>query len=137
MDDILNKKSGMFGLSGISNDGRDVSNAAAQGHQRAILTQKVYVRRIVEIVSSYFGLLGGADSIVFSGGIGENDSQMRQWICEGLKYFGIEVLAERNDGVRGKETLLSSDDSKVQVWLIPTDEEIVIARDAYKELGNA
>lgn len=137
MDDILNKKSGMLGLSGISNDGRDVSAAAEEGNERAILTQNVYVRRVVEIVSSYFGLMQGADAIVFSGGIGENDSQMRQWICDGLKFFGIDVPTERNDGIRGKETLLSSDDSKVQVWLIPTDEEIVIARDAYKELQNA
>lgn len=137
MDDILNKKSGMLGLSGISNDGRDVSAAAQEGNERAILTQNVYVRRIVEIVSSYFGLMQGADAIVFSGGIGENDSQMRQWICDGLKFYGIDVPAEKNDGIRGKETLLSSDDSKVQVWLIPTDEEIVIARDAYKELQNA
>lgn len=137
MDDILNKESGMLGISGISNDGRDVAAAAEKGNPRAVLTQNLYVRRVVEVVSSYFGLMGGADAIVFSGGIGENDSDMRQRICDRLGVFGVDVPKEKNDGIRGEETLLSGEDSKVQVWLIPTDEEVMIARDAYKGLENA
>lgn len=134
MDTILNKKSGMLGVSGISSDGRDVEAAVEAGNERAILTQKMFVSRIVETVSGYYGLMGGADAIVFAGGIGENDWKMRQEICNGLKVFGIDVPEELNKGVRGKETKLSSEKSSMQVWLIPTNEELMIARDAYKEL---
>lgn len=134
MDTILNKKSGMLGVSGISSDGRDVEAAVEAGNERAILTQKMFVSRIVETVSGYYGLMGGADAIVFAGGIGENDWKMRQEICNGLKVFGIDVPEELNKGIRGKETKLSSEKSSMQVWLIPTNEELMIARDAYKEL---
>ena len=136
VDNILNKKSGMLGISGISSDGRDVEKAADEGNERAILTQKMYVSRIVETVSGYYGLMGGADAIVFAGGIGENDWKMRQKICDGLKVFGVDVPVELNEGIRGKEAKLSSDASKMQVWLIPTNEELMIARDAYKDLVN-
>lgn len=134
MDEILNKKSGMLGISGISSDGRDVEQAADEGNERAILTQKMYVSRIVETVSGYYGLMGGADAIVFAGGIGENDARMRQKICDGLKVFGVDVPEELNIGIRGKEVKLSSDKSSMQVWLLPTNEELMIARDAYKDL---
>lgn len=138
MDTIMNKKSGMLGVSGISSDGRDIANAVEEGNERAILTINVYVSRIVEMVSGYYGLLGGADAIVFAGGIGENDCAMRQRICDGLKdAFGVVVKPEDNDGVRGVEKCLSAPESKMQVWLIPTNEELVIARDAYRILQNA
>ena len=134
IDTILNKKSGMLGVSGISSDGRDVEAAAEQGNERAILTQKIYVNSIVETVSGYYGLMGGADAIVFAGGIGENDSLMRQKICDRLAVFGVKVPESLNKGVRGIEKKLSSEDSSIQVWLIPTNEELVMARDAYKNL---
>ena len=134
MDTIMNKKSGMLGVSGISSDGRDIEAAIKEGNPRAILTQNVYVNRIVEVVSGYYGLMGGADAIVFAGGIGENDCAMRQRICDGLSAFGVVVKPEDNDGVRGVEKLLSAPESKMQVWLLPTNEESVIARDAYKNL---
>ena len=134
MDTILNKKSGMLGVSGISSDGRDVEAAAEAGNKRAILTQKIYVNSIVETVSGYYGLMGGADAIVFAGGIGENDSVMRQKICDRLSVLGIKVPENLNMGVRGIEKKLSSDDSKISVWLIPTNEELVMARDAYANL---
>ena len=134
MDTIMNKKSGMLGVSGISSDGRDIEAAIKEGNPRAILTQNVYVNRIVEVVSGYYGLMGGADAIVFAGGIGENDCAMRQRICDGLSAFGVVVKPEDNDGVRGVEKLLSAPESKMQVWLLPTNEELVIARDAYKDL---
>lgn len=134
MDTILNKKSGMLGVSGISSDGRDVEAAAEAGNKRAILTQKIYVNSIVETVSGYYGLMGGADAIVFAGGIGENDSVMRQKICDRLSVLGVKVPENLNMGVRGIEKKLSSDDSKISVWLIPTNEELVMARDAYANL---
>ena len=134
MDTIMNKKSGMLGVSGISSDGRDIEAAVKEGNPRAILTQNVYVNRIVEVVSGYYGLMGSADAIVFAGGIGENDCAMRQRICDGLSAFGVVVRPEDNDGVRGVEKLLSAPESKMQVWLLPTNEELVIARDAYKDL---
>ena len=134
MDTILNKKSGMLGVSGISSDGRDVEAAAEAGNKRAILTQKIYVNSIVETVSGYYGLMGGADAIVFAGGIGENDSVMRQKICNRLSVLGVKVPENLNIGVRGIEKKLSSDDSKISVWLIPTNEELVMARDAYANL---
>ena len=137
MDTIMNKKSGMLGLSGISSDGRDVQAAAEKGDKRAILTQNVYVSRIVEMISGYYGLMGGADAIVFAGGIGENDCAMRQRICDRLTVFGVVVKPEDNDGVRGVEKKLSAPESKMEVWLLPTNEELVIARDAYKNLDNA
>ena len=108
--------------------------AAEQGNERAILTQKIYVNSIVETVSGYYGLMGGADAIVFAGGIGENDSLMRQKICDRLAVFGVKVPESLNKGVRGIEKKLSSEDSSIQVWLIPTNEELVMARDAYKNL---
>ena len=111
-----------------------VEAAIKEGNPRAILTQNVYVNRIVEVVSGYYGLMGGADAIVFAGGIGENDCAMRQRICDGLSAFGVVVKPEDNDGVRGVEKLLSAPESKMQVWLLPTNEELVIARDAYKDL---
>ncbi len=134
VDNILNKKSGMLGVSGISSDGRDIEAAVEEGNPRAILTQKIFVSRIVETVSGYYGLMGGADAIVFAGGIGENDCTMRKKICDGLKVFGVKVEDADNDGVRGVEKCISSADSKLQVWLIPTNEELMIARDAYKDL---
>lgn len=134
MDTILNKKSGMLGISGISSDGRDVQKAAEEGNERAILTQNLFVSRIVETVSGYYGLMGGADAIVFAGGIGENDCTMRKRICDGLQVLGVRIDDEKNDGVRGKEMQLNADDSKLQIWLIPTNEELMIARDAYKDL---
>ncbi len=132
MDDLLNKKSGMLGVSGVSSDTRDVEQAAAEGNERAILTYQIYVSRVVEMISGYYGLMGGADAIVFSAGIGENSDVLRQEVCDRLKCLGVDVPAENNFYVRGKESLLSSPDSKIQVWMIPTNEELMIARDAYR-----
>lgn len=137
VDAILNKKSGMLGVSGISSDGRDVTQAAQEGNERAILTLDIYVNSIVEMVSGYYGLMGGCDAIVFAGGIGENDWVMRKRICDRLECLGIKIDDAKNDGVRGEEKQLNSDDSKVQVWLIPTNEELVMARDAYKFYQDA
>ena len=138
IDNLLNKKSGLLGVSGVSSDSRDVEAAAAQGNERAILAQKMFASRVIETVSGYIGLMGGADAIIFAGGIGENAWSYRKAICDGLSVFGVDVPDELNIGVRAKEAKLSSDNSKMEVWLLPTNEELVMARDAYKDLmGNA
>lgn len=133
MDDIMNKESGMIGVSGISSDARDIEDAYNEGNVDAILTTDMYVNRVINTVGGYYAQLGGADAMVFTGGIGENDCNMRKLICDRLKdAFGIVLDETINNSSRGKEILLSSADSKVQVWLIPTNEELVIARDTYR-----
>lgn len=132
MDDVMNKQSGMLGVSGISSDARDIEDGCASGNPDALLTAQVYVNRIINVVGGYYAQLGGADAIVFTGGIGENDTNMRKLICERLKHaFGVCLDEELNDKTRGKEVLLSTPASKLQVWLIPTNEELMIARDTY------
>lgn len=136
MDTMMNKKSGMLGVSGISSDARDIENGCKAGNERAILTQNLYVNRVINTVGGYYAQLGGLDAIVFTGGIGENDVVMREKICTKLEgALGVKVNKELNSVSRGEELLLSAPDSKVQVWLIPTNEELMIARDAYRLSG--
>lgn len=136
MDNVMNKQSGMLGVSGVSSDGRDIAAACAQGNEDALLTVDMYVNRIINVVGGYYAQLGGADAIVFTGGIGENDCKMRSRICAHLKdAFGI-ILDEDLNNNRGKEMLLSKPESKIQIWLIPTNEELMIARDTYALIGK-
>ncbi len=136
MDTALNKKSGMLGISGISSDARDIENAVAEGNERAILTQQLYVNRAINVIGGYYFQLGGCDAIVFTAGLGENDCNLRHQICEKLeKAMNLKMNYELNDKTRGKEVCVSADDSKVQVWVVPTNEELVIARDTYSLLG--
>ncbi|MEA5018151.1 MAG: acetate kinase [Erysipelotrichaceae bacterium] len=138
MDTTLNKKSGMLGISGVSSDARDVEIAAANGNQRAILTQNIYVNRIVNVVGGYFMQMGGCDAIIFTAGLGENDAKIRQMVCTGIaKGMSLTIDEELNAKVRSKEIMISTEDSKVQAWIIPTNEELVIARDTYHLLGLA
>ena len=132
VEDIMNKKSGMLGVSGVSSDGRDVESAAKEGNLRALLTESMYANRVMSYVGAYFAQLGGLDAIVFTGGIGENDGNMRKRICDRLGALGVVLDDEANDGTRGVEKCLSAQESKVAVWLIPTNEELMIARDAYQ-----
>ncbi len=137
MNDVMNKQSGMLGVSGISSDARDIEDGCKEGNPAALLTTDVYVNRVINTVGGYYAQLGGADAIVFTGGIGENDTNIRKLVCEKLKdAFGITIDTELNAKTRGKEVLLSTEESKVQVWLVPTNEELVIARDTYR-LTNA
>ena len=129
MDNILNKKSGLLGISGVSSDDRDVSAAEEAGNERAILAHKMLVYQIQKYIGSYVAALGGVDVITFTAGLGENQCSLRQRICEGLKVFGVDFDAAANDGLRGKEALISTADSKVKVYVVPTNEELVIARD--------
>ena len=131
----LNKNSGVLGLSGISSDMRDLEDAYFKGDERAILTMNKYVRRITDYIAQYYVLLGGADVIAFTAGVGENGPVVRKLVCDNLACLGVKLDEEKNN-VRGKFTLISSDDSKIKVYVIPTDEELMIARDTL-ELINA
>ena len=115
VEDILNKHSGMLGVSGVSSDGRDVEDAAKEGNERAILTESMYANRVASYIGSYYVQLGGLDAIVFTGGIGENDGNMRKRIIDRVKVIGAEIDDANNKGVRGIEKCLSSADSKVAV----------------------
>lgn len=136
MDTILNKKSGLLGVSGVSSDGRDIAKAISEGNYRAELAMKIFVNRVVQTVGSYYTQLEGLDAIVFTAGIGENDCETRSKICKKLSAsLGIDFDFDKNEGLRGKEALLTKEGSKVKVYLIPTNEEVMIARDSYKILG--
>lgn len=125
---VLNKKSGVEGLSGVSSDFRDLDNASSEGNVRAKLALEVFSYRVAKYVGSYAAAMNGVDNIVFTAGIGENDSAMREKICSYLGYLGIEINAEAN-GKRGEEIVISTPDSKVSVLVIPTNEELAIARE--------
>lgn len=128
VDNLMNKKSGVLGLSGVSSDFRDIENAAAEGNQRAQLALDVFHYRVKKYIGAYSAAMGGVDAIVFTAGLGENSAETRYEVCKGLEYLGIEIDNEKNK-VRGKTTDISSDKSKVKVFLIPTNEELMIARD--------
>lgn len=136
LDEILNKQSGLLGVSGISSDSRDIEKAMAEGNERAILTEKIYVNRILETIGGYYVLMGGCDAIVFAGGIGENAALIRKDVCDGLACLGVQINDELNQ-VRGIEQEISTESSKIAVWIVPTNEEVMLARDAYKDLMNA
>lgn len=129
VSDILNKNSGLLGVSGISSDDRDVTAAVANGNERAKLTQEILRYQITKFIGSYIAVLGGVDAIVFTAGIGENQTAHRECICENFGYLGLEIDKELNNASRGVEVELSTPDSKVKVYVIPTNEELVIARD--------
>ena len=126
---IFNKYSGMLGISGVSSDMRDIEDAAKSGNQRAQLALEMYNYRLRKYIGSYMAILGGADLIVFTGGVGENSPETREQICSGFDYAGLIFDSEANNGIRGKEKLLSKPESKVKVAVIPTDEEFMIASD--------
>ena len=137
MDSIMNKKSGLLGVSGISSDNRDVVEAAKQGNERAILARKILKYQILKVVGSYIAALGGVDAIAFTGGLGENDADLREAVCEGLKFVGLDLDKERNEGARfGNEGIISTDDSKVKAYVLLTNEELVIAEDTKKIVEN-
>ena len=130
MDEILNKKSGLLGISGVSSDDRDVTKAAAEGNQRAILAHDILTYQIAKFIGGYMVALGGCNSIVFTAGVGENQSHHRQVVCDYLSFLGLKIDPELNEQmVLGKEGKISTPDSTIEVWVIPTNEELVIARD--------
>ena len=129
MADYLNKESGLLGISGVSSDMRDVFNAAQEGNERAKLAIKMYTYRIKKYIGAYAAAMGGVDAIIFTAGVGENQADIRFLSTEGLEFLGVKVDAEKNQTIHGDEAVISTADSKVKVAVIPTDEEIVIARD--------
>ena len=128
MADFLNKKSGVLGITGISSDMRDIESAAEEGNERAILALDMYNYRIKKYIGAYAAAMGGVDAIVWTAGVGENQIGTRLEACADLEFIGVKMDAEANN-CRGVEKLISAPDSRVKVWVIPTDEEIVIARD--------
>ena len=129
MSNLVNKQSGVLGISEMSSDMRDIENAANEGNERAILTLGMYDYRIKKYVGAYAAAMGGVDIIVFTGGVGENQWETRRTVCEGLEFMGVEFDAEKNDRLRGDEAIISKPTSRVQVLVIPTDEETMIASD--------
>lgn len=128
---ICNKKSGVFGISGVSNDNRDVAAAAEKGNERAALAIEMQRYQILKFVGSYVAAMNGVDVIAFTGGIGENDPELREYVCENLSFLGVKIDSDKNK-LRGSEIKISTDESKVAVYVIPTNEELAIARDTLK-----
>ena len=135
LTNVINKKSGVFGISGISSDMRDIEDAIAAGNERAKLAMDMYEYRILKYIGAYTAVLGGVDVIAFTAGVGENSPELREAICEKLAYMGITLDKEANRS-RGKEVEISGKDSKVKVVVIPTDEELVIAQDTAMIVGK-
>ena len=133
VNDIMNKKSGLLGVSGVSNDARDVWAAADQGNERAKLAMELLVHYAKKIIGSYVAEMNGIDVLIFTAGLGENDRLTRQLIGDNLEFFGIKLDREANmNGPRGENLIISAPDSKVKVVVIPTDEEFMIASDTFE-----
>lgn len=136
LSDMINKRSGVWGLSGISSDMREIEAAVEEGDRRAILALNVYNYRIKKYIGAYTAALGGCDILVFTGGVGENQWRTRRVVCEDMEYMGMKIDIEKNEGMRGKEMVISAPDSKVTIIVVPTDEEYTIASDTMEILKN-
>ncbi len=132
IDNLMNKKSGVAGISGVSSDFRDLYNAAEAGNKRARLALDMFIYQCKKFIGAYAAAMGGVDAIVFTAGIGENTPQIREGAVKGLEYLGVKVDPQKNAGLRGVEANISADDATVQVLTIPTNEELAIARDTSK-----
>ena len=126
---VINKESGMQGVSEISSDMREIETAINQGNKRARMAQDMYEQRILKYIGAYAAEMGGVDIIVFTGGVGENQASLREAVCKPLAFMGVEIDSKTNAGVHGQEAIISTPSSKVTVVVIPTDEEMMIARD--------
>ena len=136
MDHMLNKESGLLGVSGVSSDFRELDEAIAQGNQDAKLARDIFIYRVKKYIGSYIAAMNGVDAIVFTAGIGENGPDVREEICADMDYLGIAIDAEKNN-VRGKEVNISAEGSRVQVWIVPTNEELAIAEETIEAaFGN-
>ena len=129
MSQYMNKKSGFLGISGISSDNRDITAAAEKGDKRAILASEMLAYEIQKYIGSYTAAMNGVDAILFTGGIGENSWEVRERVCTNMEYFGIEIDKELNKSTRGKLMKISTPNAKTEVWIVPTNEELLIARD--------
>jgi acetate kinase len=132
-NDLINKKSGVLGISGVSYDMRDIENAAwNDGDKKAQLALDMYIYRIKKYIGAYAAAMGGVDLIIFTGGVGENGPETRELVCKGLEFLGVQFDPEKNTGLRGKLEMISKHESKVKVMVVPTNEELVIAHDTLK-----
>ena len=129
MSEYMNKKSGFLGVSGVGSDNRDITDAAEHGNNRAKLVSDMLVYEIKKYIGSYAAAMNGLDAVLFKGGICENAFDVREKVCENMEFFGIKLDKEANNGLRGQLKKISAEDSKVQVWVVPTNEELLIARD--------
>ena len=129
MNTLINKHSGMLGITGISSDMREIEEAAEKGNERARLGLEMYHYRVKKYIGAYAAALGGVDAIVLTGGIGENAPDTRKEMVKGLEFMGIELDHEKNKGLRGKEAIISKESSRIKLMVIPTNEELVIAED--------
>ncbi|WP_276797438.1 acetate/propionate family kinase [Ruminococcus champanellensis] len=129
MSEYMNKKSGFLGVSGISSDNRDITAAAEKGDKRALLAKDILVYEIKKYIGSYAAAMNGLDAVLFTGGIGENSDDVRAEVCRNMDFFGIKLDEEANNGCRGQLKRISAPDSRVEVWIVPTNEELLIARD--------
>ncbi|MCD8005922.1 MAG: acetate kinase [Oscillospiraceae bacterium] len=129
MSEYMNKKSGFLGMSGVGSDNREVCAAAAEGNERAQITLDILTYQIKKYIGGYAAAMNGLDAILFTGGIGENSSEVRGGVCKDMSYLGIEIDEELNSHTRGKLVKISTENSKVEVWIVPTNEELLIARD--------
>lgn len=128
LNNVLNKKSGVLGISGVSSDFRDIETASKEGNRRASLALEVFAHKVRKYIGAYAAAMGGVDAVVFTAGLGENSSSMRTSICQGLEFLGL-VIDENKNNIRGKEAIISTEDSKAKILLIPTNEELMIAKD--------
>jgi acetate kinase len=136
LSDLLNKKSGVLGVSGVSSDMREIEAAIKAGDERAALAMEMYNYRIKKYVGSYAAAMGGIDILVFTGGVGENQWATRSAVCSDMQFMGIKMDESKNIGMRGKEMIISSPDSRVTVLVVPTDEELMIAKDTMEILSK-
>ena len=128
-NNYINKVSGMVGISGVSSDMRDIWNAANDGNKKAKLALDMYIYRVKKYVGSYAAAMGGVDIVIFTGGVGENDFDVRAGVCENMEFMGIDFDSEKNQGLKSKDTILTKPNSKVKVMTVCTNEELVIALD--------
>jgi acetate kinase len=137
IDELLNKQSGVLGLSGVSSDFRDLYAAAGEGHKRASLALDMFKYQCRKFIGAYAAAMGGVDAVVFTAGIAENTADIRMGACEGLGYMGIQIDPYKNTAVKAREAVVSTDESPVKVLVVPTNEELAIARETARICGAA
>ena len=136
LNSMMNKKSGVYGMTGLSSDMRDIDAAYDTGNEKAIVARDMYYNRVKKFVAEYAAEMGGVDLVIFTGGVGENSADLRRWVCKDMEFMGIKIEDSINDVTRGENTIISTADSKVKVAVIATNEELVIATDTYELTKN-
>ena len=136
LNSMMNKKSGVYGMTGISSDMRDIDAAYKAGNEKAIVARDMYYNRVKKFVAEYAAEMGGVDLVIFTGGVGENSSDLRRWVCKDMEFMGIQIDDSINDATHGDNAIISTADAKVKVAVIATNEELVIATDTYQLTKN-